>query len=147
MTQYQHTQIGYLLLVALGAGMLLVLSLLVAGGFNWVGLVVLVILAVCLVLFASLTIEIDERSLVVRFGPGLVRKAFALNDVETYALVKNPWYYGWGIHWTPSGWLFNVSGTSAVELRMKNGKRYRIGTDDPQGLGIALQEALHRRLS
>jgi hypothetical protein len=147
MKQYQHTQIGYLLLAALGAGMLLVLSLLAASSFNWAGLVVLVILAVCLVVFASLTVEIDERALVVRFGPGLVRKAFALNDIETYELVKNPWYYGWGIHWTPSGWLFNVSGSSAVELRMRNGKRYRIGTDDPQGLRKALQEALHRRLS
>jgi hypothetical protein len=57
-------------------------------------------------------------------------------------VVKNPWYYGWGIHLTPSGWLYNVSGFWAVELQMKNGKKYRIGTDDPEGLVQVIQDKL-----
>jgi hypothetical protein len=54
-------------------------------------------------------------------------------------MVKNPWYYGWGIHLIPGGWLYNVSGWEAVELQMKNGNKYRIGTDDPQGLMDAIR--------
>ena len=57
-------------------------------------------------------------------------------------MVKNLWYYGWGIRFTPRSWLFNVSGFSAIELQMKSGKRYRIGTDDPDNLAKALDEAL-----
>jgi hypothetical protein len=57
-------------------------------------------------------------------------------------VVKNPWYYGWGIRLIPGGWLYNVSGFWAVELQMKNGKRYRIGTDDAEGLAKSLEAAL-----
>jgi len=30
--------------------------------------------------------------------------------------------------------IFNVSGFDAVEIKMKNGKIYRIGTDEPEKL-------------
>ncbi len=40
------------------------------------------------------------------------------------------------------GWLYNVSGTDAVELKMKNGKRYRIGTDVPGELAEAIRQAI-----
>jgi len=54
--------------------------------------------------------------------------------------VKNPWYYGWGIRFTPHGWLYNVSGLHAVEIELKNGKKYRIGTDVPENLEKAIRE-------
>ena len=73
----------------------------------------------------------------------IIRKNFPLKEIEAYRVVKNPWYYGWGIRFTPRGWLFNVSGFSAIELQMKNGKRYRIGTDDPDNLAAALDETLN----
>ncbi len=42
----------------------------------------------------------------------------------------------------PGGWVFNVSGWEAVELQMKNGGKYRIGTNDPQGLLNAIEISL-----
>ena len=36
-------------------------------------------------------------------------------------------------------WLYNVSGFDAVELRLKSGDVYRLGTDDPEGLSAALK--------
>ena len=39
-------------------------------------------------------------------------------------------------------WIFNVSGFGAVEIRMKNGKIYRIGTDEPK----ALESAINREI-
>ena len=57
-------------------------------------------------------------------------------------MVRNPWYYGWGIHLFPGGWVFNVSGFAALELQMENGRKYRIGTDDPAGLAKAVETAL-----
>ena len=138
---YHHTQTGYVLLTVLGAGVLLLTGLMLANGFEGVGLVVLLVLAVCLVMFATLTVEIDE-ALIIRFGPGLIQKRFRLADISSCRVVKNPWYYGWGIHLIPSGWLFNVSGFWAVELQMKNGRKYRLGTEDPEGLVQAVQDRL-----
>lgn len=100
--RYHHTQIGYLTLVALGAGLLFMIGLILTIGFEWVALVVLLVLVVCLVIFATLTVEIDEEALIIRFGPGLIQKRFRLADIIFCRVVKNPWYYGWGIHLTPS---------------------------------------------
>lgn len=136
---YQHTQIGYLLLVALGVALLLIFVLMIPSGFHWINGVVLLILAACLVLFATLTVRVDEAALEIWFGPGLIRRRFPLQTIATCRVVKNPWYYGWGIHLTPAGWLYNVSGFWAVELVMTDGKQYRVGTDDPQGLVQAIE--------
>lgn len=137
---YKHTQIGYLMLITLGGALLFIIYLMITQGFNWVGFGVTVVLAVCLVLFATLTVEVNQDSLTIQFGPGPIRKQFRLADIAAYQVVKNPWYYGWGIRLIPSGWLYNISGFMAVELVMKDGKKYRIGTDDPEGLLNAIRE-------
>ncbi len=140
--RYQHTQIGYFVIVALGIALLCIAYLLTIYAFNWIAFAVLIVLGVGLALFATLTVEIDQDVLEVQFGPGLIRKAFPLKDIESCQVVENPWYYGWGIRLTPHGWLYNVSGSRAVELKMKSGRKYRIGTDDAEGLGQAVRESL-----
>jgi hypothetical protein len=140
MERYRHTQIGYFLLVALGGALALILYLMLITGFNWVSVIVLIILAGCLWIFASLTVTLDDDKLEIWFGPGFIRKSFLLSEIVAHRVVTNPWYYGWGIKLIPGGWLFNVSGLRAVELQMVNGKRYRIGTDDAEGLALAIEE-------
>ena len=48
--------------------------------------------------------------------------------------VTTHWIYGWGIRWIPGGWLWNVSGLDGVELALVSGRRFRIGTDEPEQL-------------
>ena len=140
--RYCHTQIGWVMIAALGGGIALVAVLMAVTEFNWVALAVLILLGVLLPLLATLTVTIDEEAVRAHFGPGVVRKTFPLKAVESCRVVKNRWYYGWGIRLAPDGWMFNVSGLHAVELHLKTGKRFRIGTDDPDGLAVALQQAL-----
>jgi len=40
-------------------------------------------------------------------------------------------------------WIYNVSGWSAVEIIMKNGKIYRIGTDTPSELEAAIKQSIN----
>jgi hypothetical protein len=112
---------------------------------NWIAIAVLIIIAVALVLFSTLTVVIWEDELEVRFGPGPIRKRFKLHDIESCRVVKNHWYYGWGIRLTPHGVLYNVSGFYAVELRLRTGKKFRIGTDVPQELEIAIRKILSKK--
>jgi hypothetical protein len=143
MKEYKHTQIGYLLLILYSAVILFISYLSIATGFSPFALAGLIIILVALGLFATLTVAVDGQMIKLRFGLGVIRKAFLLKEIEAYRVVENPWYYGWGIRFTPRGWLFNVSGFSAIELQMKNGKLFRIGTDDPEGLAQAIDEALN----
>jgi cytochrome c biogenesis factor len=139
MNTYKHTQVGYVLIVALGAAVVMIGNLAVATKFNPGVFLPLALMILCLLAFATLTVQVNDQAITLRFGIGLIRRSFLLQDVQAYRPVKNPWYYAWGIHAIPGGWIFNVSGWEAIELEMKNGKKYRIGTDDVQGLANAVE--------
>jgi uncharacterized membrane protein len=141
---YEHTQIGYLIIVVSVVALLFIAYLMTVYGFNWIALVVLIIIGVCLMLFAKLTVVIEEDILKIRFGPGLIQKKFHLKDIDSCQVVKNPWYYGWGIRLTSRGWLYNVSGSYAVEIKMKTSEKHRIGTDVPNELEKAIRQSIER---
>lgn len=142
---YKHTQIGYLMVFVT----LAVLALFswaqitaraeppsVDSGTNFLVTSIMALILFILASFASLQVIVDGEYLRVKFGYGIYKKKFALSDIMSAKTVKNHWYYGWGIR----GWLwpkmciYNVSGFDAVEIKLKNGKTYRIGTDEPEKL-------------
>jgi hypothetical protein len=65
-----------------------------------------------------------------------------MTDVSGAQAVTNPWYYGWGIHLTPRGWLYNVAGAEAVEVAFHDGRTVRVGTDEPTRLVGAIRQAM-----
>ena len=95
-----------------------------------------------LALFYRLEVTVTEDSVLLRFGIGLIKKSIPLKAVVSAEPVRNRWWYGWGVRIYPKGWMFNISGLDAVELTLRNGPRFRIGTDDPVGLTGALRARL-----
>jgi hypothetical protein len=149
MTSYKHTQIGYLILVVTLAVLVLFAWAQITAraeppsvdsGTNFLITAIMVLILFTLASFTTLTTSIDENYLQIKFGYGIFRKKFLLSEIVSTKQVKNHWYYGWGIRlWLwPKMWIFNVSGFDAVELVMKNGKVYRIGTDEPMELESAI---------
>ena len=143
--RYEHTQFGYFITIAIVAAMVAIGIIMTDMGINWIAAAVLVVLAVIVVLFHRLTVVINEEELVVRFGPGVIRKRFKLNEIESCQAVKIPWYYGWGIRATPQGMVFRVSGFHAVQVKLTTGKEFLIGTDVPQELEEAIRQAIGHR--
>ena len=94
--------------------------------------------------FATLTVRIDEKFLRIKFGYGIFRKRFLLREINSAQAVKNHWYNGWGVRvwFWPYMWIFNVSGFDAVEIKMNNGKIFRIGTDEPEKLEDAIMKSI-----
>lgn len=142
MEKYKHTQTGYVIIISLAIAMILGSYFTKIKELESEAYAIFIILLICLALFYSLTVTITENFLKIRFGIGIIGKQFPLNEITSYKIVKNPWYYGWGIHLTPHGYLYNVSGVYAVEITNKTGKKYRIGTDDPEGLENILKQSL-----
>lgn len=136
---YRRTQFGAAIVVSVGGALALAVAIAAQSGWHPVAVVVLALLAAVLVLFWSLTIEIDPGRLLCFFGPGLIRREFPLHEIITARAVRNRWWYGWGIRLTPHGWMFNVSGLDAVELGLASGARFRIGTDRPAEVVAALE--------
>jgi len=143
--RYRHTQVGYLIIATMAAVMVWIGVVLANSGINWTAIGGLAVIAVALVLFSSLTVVIGEDEVEARFGPGPIRKRFKLNEIESCQVVRNHWYYGWGIRLTPHGVQYTVSGLDAVEIKLRTGKKFRIGTDVPQELEAAIRQAITSR--
>jgi len=143
---YRHTQVG-LVIVCILLGGILVCGVLLWPLWGrpterWVIIGVLALLGIVLGLIHSLTVTVDEQALRFHFGPGVIHGKFLLADIASCESVRNPWFVGFGVRWGIRWWLFNVSGLDAVELRLHNGKRYRIGTDEPASLVAAIRANL-----
>jgi hypothetical protein len=141
--RYRHTQFGW---VTLGAT-LVILPVVVAGLLHsdlTTLMFVVAIIALMATLFGWLTVDIDDRRLLLKMGIGLIRRTIPLNAIRSFAPVTNRWIYGWGVRFTPYGMLYNVSGLRAVEILFDNGRRVRIGTDEPEALVRALSDATRK---
>ena len=123
MEYYKHTQIGYLMVVIM-LGVLVFFAWLqitaraeppsADSGANFAITAIMALILFILASFVTLRVVVDGQYLKIRFGWGI-----------------RLWFW-------PKMWIFNVSGFDAVELTMKNGKIYRIGTDEPDALEQAL---------
>ena len=140
--RYRRTQSGAGLRVLIAIGPIV----LVIVGFM-LGQSLLLPLAVALGLvgfvFTSLTVEVTATHLVWSFGPGVWRNAIPLATIATATAETNKWWWGWGIHRTPRGWLYNVAGLKAVEVSTRDGRRVRIGSDEPERLASVILAAMH----
>ena len=106
--------------------------------------VVLAVPAAMLVLaalFYALTIEVAAGEVSFAFGPGLIAGRYRIADIASVEVVTNPWYYAFGVRGIPGGWLFNASGFQAVELTFRGGRKIRLGTDRPEELKAAIEQA------
>jgi hypothetical protein len=143
---YRHTQVGTVIIGAVvGMAFITLLILLPAvESLSFVAVAILAMTGAVLAMFSSLTVEIDKSTLTCRFGVGLIQRSILLSDIDHARAVSNPWFVGWGIRWIPgSYWVWNVSGFQAVELTMKDGRRFRISTDEPEALILAIELSKH----
>lgn len=91
--------------------------------------------------FYKLTVLVDDKSVKLSMGVGFIKKTFLFEEIGSAGPAASSLLGGWGIRYLGNGWLFNVNSLQAVEFKMKNGRRYQIGTDDPGGLHAALLAA------
>ena len=142
---YRHTQVGYLMIAVLAAGVVGLSTSLAFGSGPKALVAVVAVLGLCLLLFPTLTSVVQGDRLQCFFGLGLIRREIPVTEILAVSVVRNSWTYGCGLRFIPGGWLWNVSGLDAVELRLQSGKRFRIGTDEPMALHAAIVNAVGAR--
>lgn len=141
---YKHTQTGYVMLVTMLCVALLFAFLSLGNELPSFAKVVMASVIFIIASFTSLTVAVDDTKIRLHFGYGIFRKSISLANIASVKKVTNKWYYGFGIRFWfwPKMWIYNVSGLDAVELMLKNGKRIRIGTDEPHKLETIIKQAL-----
>jgi hypothetical protein len=99
------------------------------------------VLTLTAIAFSSMTIEVNESEISWCFGPGFFKKTLPLEEIGQCKKVKNPIWMGFGIHAYGTGWIYNVSGLLGVEIELKGGAFIRLGTDQPNYLIQAIEDA------
>lgn len=139
---YRARQTGWLTFTAVAVALAFAGSATLAADAQWaLSLVIVLSLMLCGV-FGWLTVQVDREAVRLQFGLGPVRKTIPIERITAVRVVRNPWYWGWGIRLIPGGWMWNVHGLGAVELQLDGKRVFRVGTAEPQKLAAAIQAAL-----
>jgi hypothetical protein len=139
---YDHTQFSVLFTTLFGFLVLLMLFLMLVTGFRFISVFLFIFFVACLITFTTLTVQVDAERVRLYFGVGAPRKTLPLQEIQNLRVVQNSPLLGWGIHWFPFGWIYNVGGFEAVEIELKDGRRLRIGSDEAEALARAIENAL-----
>jgi hypothetical protein len=142
---YDHTQRNAVTFLVFNLAALLPIGLFLSGalasadvGVRITVLVAAVVMMVSSFAFSSLRITVRDGQLSWWFGPGIVKKTVPLSTIVSAEPTTTSIFNGWGIHLTGRGWLYNVAGRQAVLITQQDGKRFLLGTDEPDGLATAI---------
>jgi len=138
---YHHTQRNTAAFLLFNLTALLPIGLFLSGALppGDVGARVTVLVAAAFMMvssfaLSSLTIAVRDGQLSWWFGPGIVKKTVPLSTIVSAEPTTTSIFNGWGIHLTGRGWLYNVAGRQAVLITQQGGKRFLLGTDEPDSL-------------
>lgn len=82
----------------------------------------------------KLITKINRESISVQFNP-FVKKSFKWSDIESWRVLNYGFVGGWGIRlFTNYGTVYNTRGKMGLALKLKNGKKYLIGTQKKEEL-------------
>jgi len=144
----KYTQFGAFTVIALSSALIFCIVIMIITGLNdlapigIMGFVVMTLL-ICLLIFYKLTITIDDTYIRFSLGTGLIAKKYLISDIQSCKSVSNNLIYGIGIRKIPKGWLYNVTGLKAIEIKFKNSKSIvRIGTNHPDEIAEIISKMI-----
>jgi hypothetical protein len=144
----KYTQFGTVIVCIFLPLTLIFAGIFVRSGLSWrpesfIPFLIFLVMLLCLLTFYKLTITIDEQSVSFRLGIGWFGKSYRLADIKSCRPVTNSLFKGFGIRMMSNGWLYNVSGLKAIELRFKNRNSViRIGCNKPEEISNQIQSLI-----
>lgn len=145
MTLYERSEFGwpiftFLLIVAVA------LAILASATQTWPVWIVAVVVALCAFTFSTLKVRVTDAEVSWTFSFGFPSGRVALDNLASAEATSVSILNGIGIHLTLRGWLWNVHTGRAVWLRRKRGAAVLLGSDDPDALVAAIEQARSGRV-
>lgn len=95
-------------------------------------------------LLLRLKTEINPQYLSYQFYP-FPKRSFPFEEIEIIKVIKYGFVGGWGIRYTMKyGTVFNIRGNKGLYVRLKNGKTFVIGTQNPEELEKVVEKLKKR---
>jgi hypothetical protein len=145
---YQEEQSNLPLMISIYVAMLIfgMLGLVTAGAGAKEGWPIILVLAVIfpIAIWAFSRMRIVVTPSEIRFGFPAIHKRLPISKVRLGEVVDLKWWYGIGVHFVFTRWVYNTRLGQGVEV-YGNGTRYIIGSRDPEKLKFFISSALNRR--
>ena len=87
----------------------------------------------------SMTVEVAQGAVQVRFGPGVIRRSYPVAKIVRATPKTQPWHRGRGVRIAPRATLMVVSGSTALEMELEGGRIVLLGSPDPARLAEAIE--------
>jgi len=146
----KYTQFGTFSIIVIGFAIILCIVLMIIAGLNeiapigFMGVCILT-LVFFLLSFYKLTITIDNTYIRFSLGIGLIARKYLISDIQSCKSVSNNPMSGVGIRIISKGWMYNVSGLKAIEIRFKNSRSIiRIGTNRPDEIAEVISKMIKK---
>lgn len=114
-------------------------------GSNIIFIFIIVVGVILLPVFTFLRTEVNQKEILISLGFLFFTKKLELSEILNYRRSPEQLYTAWGMRKTKNGWDFSVQGHEAVEIVMRNGEIYRLGTTEPEKLLKALDYFKHKQ--
>jgi uncharacterized membrane protein len=141
---YRKSQVSNVIVAVTGAGIIILGNIMWAFGCSCSLWAVIALLAVVMLLFSALTVEVGEDAVTAKYGLGWPKRSIPFRRIRSVRPMEIPWYFGWGVRWIPRGWMFRGSGTAVIELQFEDERRFCIGTPEPKELTRIIEAAMGR---
>jgi hypothetical protein len=89
--------------------------------------------------FSRLSVTVTATEF--QFGFPIWHRKMPLSQIQVGAVVHIPFWYGIGVHYIRGMWVYNAKLGRGLEITV-GGKRYLIGSDQPERLQAALFDRL-----
>lgn len=141
--RYLETQPATVIRVVTGLTFLCLIILIVVVPLPTSARVILVAAGVMELMLAfllwSMTVEVAQGAVQVRFGPGVIRRSYPVAKIVRATPTTRPWHRGRGVRIAPRATLMVVSGSTALEMELESGRIILLGSPDPARLAEAIE--------
>jgi hypothetical protein len=148
MIRYKNFQFGWFIVITLAVIIIwMTLAYIHQWGTNpidtYVYILFMIIFGVVLSMFYGMTVIVTDKHLKIKFGIGIYIKKIELSAIKSVTILKYPFYSGYGIRILPNGILYNVSGSYAIEIKIKGKKNaVLVGTNDWDNLKEIIEKSI-----
>lgn len=149
---YEYTKKAILLQILYGILGLILLAMGVHGLINEemnpfaliLGAIILGLLVYMILFTTLLTVRVTSTGVQIICGIGYPKKSFSVEEILNVMQVQNRGFQRYGFNRRiPNGRNFSINNPDAVELQLRNGKKCRIGCDEPEKLLAAIQKVMY----
>ena len=136
---YRSTQSGLVTVIVMAAVLAATLPFEVAGGLAAVAALELLIVGAIAIMLWSLTISITDEAIEWWFSFGILRQRIPRADIASAGVGKTTLLNGVGIRTDGRNVLWNVRPGGTLEIVRQDGRKTRIGVNDPTAAAAALR--------